>query len=118
MDVRTDYGAFPVWGWFTVPARDGRPAREVHGSIGPRALALSDELATDLQEWADWQYTHQPGPEAWREHSVPPTTDADWQAWDGRGRTLAARLADETGAAVTYGWPADGRDQTCPECGN
>lgn len=53
LDVWTEFGSFPVWGWFTLPARPGHPAQEVHGNIGPAALGLSAGLAADLQDWAN-----------------------------------------------------------------
>jgi hypothetical protein len=95
LDIRTDYDAFPVWGWFTLPARPGHPAREVHGNIGPRALGLSDDSAAGLRAWA--------------------LADRS-PAWDEWGRSLASRLEAETGALVVYRWPVDGRDPTCPDC--
>nr|WP_296064090.1 hypothetical protein [uncultured Actinoplanes sp.] len=95
LDIRTDDDAFPVWGWFTLPARPGHPAREVHGNIGPRALGLSGDLAADLRDWA--HAGRSPG-------------------WDERGRALAGRLESETGALVVYRWPANGRDPGCPDC--
>lgn len=114
LDVRGDYGAFPVWGWFTRPARGGRPAAEVHGCISPGALGLTPELADGLQSWADWQDAHhQPGGD-------PPdkATPAEWAQWRERGRLLAAQLAEETGATVVYLWPSQGCDPHCPECGH
>ena len=115
--MQPDYGAFPVWGWFALPARDGRPARNVHGQRGARNLRITDELASGLQEWADWQSIHQRGPDMWSMRNAPPATDDDWRAWRERGRLLADRLGAETGAAVVYLWPSPGRDLRCPHCG-
>ena len=117
LDVQPDYGAFPVWGWFTLPARAGRPAREVHGQLGARHLGLTGDLAAALQDWADWQSAHQRGPDLRSMQNAPPATEEDWRAWRERGRRLADRLAAETGAAVVCLWPSQGRDPGCPECG-
>src|SRR5262245_17262764 len=38
--LMTDYGCFPLWGV------------DVVGNIDPRALAISDELRSDLNRWA------------------------------------------------------------------
>ena len=115
--MQPDYGAFPVWGWFTLPGRGERPAREVHGQLRPRGLGLTDDLAAALQDWAGWQSTHQRGPDYWSLHNAPAATEDDWRAWKERGRQLADQLAEQTGAAVVYLWPSQGRDPGCPECG-
>ncbi|MBU2662047.1 hypothetical protein KOI35_00855 [Actinoplanes bogorensis] len=117
LEMFPDYGAFPVWGWFTLPARGGHPARDVHGGLGPRNLGISDELAVALKEWAQWQNDHQRGPDLHSLENAPPTTPEDWADWDRRGRELASELARETGDLVVYLWPADGRDASCPHCG-
>ncbi|MBO4210142.1 hypothetical protein [Micromonospora echinofusca] len=118
MDLDVDYGAFPVWTRFMLPARPGRPAREVDGCAGPEALGLSAGLAADLQAWADWQDRHQPA--AWRgpDGCAEPATGQDWQRWRTTGQELAHRLAAETGAAVVCLWPSEGRDPHCPHCGD
>jgi hypothetical protein len=118
LDIRTDYDAFPVWAWATLPGFRGGPPREVNGCAGPGFLGISSELAADLQAWACWRDEHQGaawhGPDAGGE----PTTDEDWQRWRTDGRALADRLARETGAAVVYLWPSEGRDPDCPHCGD
>ncbi|GAA0493488.1 hypothetical protein Ade02nite_21550 [Paractinoplanes deccanensis] len=112
-----DYGAFPVWGWITLPARGERPARTVHGGVSPRSLGITEELAAALQEWSLWQERHQAGPDLWSIENAPPTTPEEWAAWNTRGRRLSERLAEETGDLVVYLWPRDGRDPDCPHCG-
>jgi hypothetical protein len=114
LDVRTDYGAFPVWTWFTLPARGVQPAREVHGAAGPAALGLSGGLASALRTWATWHDDHQPAADR---TDRPVTTDEELQKWLADGRALARRLAEETGTAVVYLWPSEGRDPDCPHCG-
>lgn len=115
LDVDTDYGAFPVWTWFTLPpVRDRRPAREVNGCASPAYLGISAELATDLQTWADWQNRHLTG---LRPPYQAPAHESDVRRWDADGRELARRLARETGDEVVYRWPLDGRDQECRHCG-
>ncbi|MEH1016091.1 hypothetical protein V6U90_23640 [Micromonospora sp. CPCC 206060] len=118
LDLDVDYGAFPVWTWFTLPGQRGRPSREVCGSIGPAALGLSVGLAADLQTWADWQDRHHEA--AWRgpDDGAEPATAEDWQRWRTAGQELALRLAAETGAAVVCLWPSEGRDPQCPYCGD
>ncbi|GID59860.1 hypothetical protein Aco03nite_082640 [Actinoplanes couchii] len=117
LDVLPGYGAFPVWGWFTLPARPGVPAREVHGNTGPRSLGLSDALAAELQEWSIWQDRRQAGPALPQVAEVVEATGAEWAQWRAAGKELAGRLARETGAAVVYLWPSEGRDSSCAVCG-
>jgi hypothetical protein len=76
LDVATDYGAFPVWTWFTLAAVGDNPPRGVHGGATPGCLGISAELAADLQAWADWQDQHQqpPGKTQTTQPSRPPTT--------------------------------------------
>jgi hypothetical protein len=117
LDIDTDYGAFPVWTWITLPPVPGRPSGEVCASVGPAYLQISAELAAGLQAWATWQDEHQHA--AWRgPNGTPnPSTDEDWRLWHAGGRVLAERLARETGDEVVYLWPLDGRDPECTWCG-
>jgi len=116
LDLAPDNGAFPVWSWFTLPARPGRPTREVHGCVGPGFLGISAELAAALQAWSDWHDRHYQA--AWRDAANPagPATDDEWRIWRARGRILAQRLAEETGDEVVYRWSEE-RDILCPHCG-
>lgn len=109
LDVWTEAGAFPVWGWFTLPARPGHPAQEVHGNLGPAALGLSTALAAGLQEWAAWH-------DEQISTSERTATPAERDQWRDRGRELADRVAGETGALVVYRWPTGGHDVSCPDC--
>jgi hypothetical protein len=102
LDVATDYYAFPVWTRFTVRGR------EVYGCVLPKALGISAELAADLQAWADWHDAHR---SERSDRSAGPAA-----RWHADGRTLAQRLAAETGDAVVYRWPAEGYDPGCPSC--
>ncbi|GAA4947358.1 hypothetical protein [Actinoplanes utahensis] len=118
LDVMPDYGAFPVWGWFTLPARGDQPAREVHGNLPARALGLSTDLGAALQDWADWHDRHQRGPDFASLHDDrPDPTRDERRRWFEQGRSLADRLAAETGMPVVYLWPSQGRDPSCPVCG-
>ncbi|MGC4786323.1 hypothetical protein ACLQ22_00545 [Micromonospora sp. DT178] len=118
LDVDTDYGAFPVWAWITLPVGHAERPREVCASVGPAYLRISAALAADLQTWAAWQDRHQHS--AWRGtcDTPPPTTTEDWVRWRANGRVLAERLAEETGDEVVYLWPSGGRDPECPHCAN
>jgi hypothetical protein len=103
LDVWTERGSFPVWGWFTLPAPSSdHSAREVHGNLGPATLGLSAGLAGGLRDWAH--------------HYDAGLDPGERPAWRDRGRELADRLAAETGALVVYRWPADGHDPSCPDC--
>lgn len=93
LEVETDHGAFPVWAWFTDPARG-----DVHGNVPPAALGISNGLARALQDWADWHDRHQSA----ADRVGDPASDDDWRQWDGDGAELARRLAAETGAEVAY----------------
>jgi hypothetical protein len=110
LDVRFDYAAFPVWGWGTLPARSGKPARAVAGTLRPEALGLSAELTADFTAWAAWEDRHS------EYGGRQPATGGERQAWFEHGRELARRLAAETGAEVVYDWPVDGADPDCPYC--
>jgi hypothetical protein len=113
LDVFFDYSAFPVWGQALVPARDGRPARVVHGMARPAPLGISAELAAGLQAWADWQDAHG------EYGGGMPATGEEWAAHTEEGRALAGRLARETGAEVVYRFGSSGeRDRDCPHCGD
>jgi hypothetical protein len=103
--VRFDYLAFPVWGWGTVPGREG--GREVVGMVRPEALALPADLEAELWDWSRWADAHS-------DHGGgQPATPADRSAWWERGRDLAGRLAAATGAAVVFGHPTE---PDCPTC--
>lgn len=117
LDVVPDYGAFPVWTWFMLPARGDQPAREVHGMATPKSLGLSADLADALQGWADWHDRNQRGPDYASLHSDrPDPTPAERAEWFARGKALAERLAGETGRDVVYLWPSQGYDLSCPVC--
>lgn len=113
LDLDTDTGAFPVWEWVVLPASSRRPARHVHGNVGPGYLRLSADLAAALQSWADWQHQHQWSPESGDGGQPPPATDDDWRRWRQHGMDLAQRLAEETDAEVVY--PVGPRAD-CPGC--
>lgn len=113
LDLFPDYSAFPVWTWATVPGNRGRPARSALCMIRAPLLGISDQLAADLQRWADWRDSHS----EWGGRQ--PATDEQRQEWSADGLTLAERLAAETGADVVYHWPVgpDGGDPACTDCG-
>ena len=73
-----DYSAFPVWD---------------RGMVRPSSLAISEQLRDDLQAWNDeWADTGGVSPDVYERPA-----SWDHEKWRGRGRVLAARLADELG---------------------
>jgi hypothetical protein len=118
LDLATDYDAFPVWTWFTLPAIPGRrPAREVHGCASPQFLGISADLAGELQAWADWHDRRQQSADRSPAFPAEPATVDERRQWRAHGVVLARRLAEETGAEVVYHETFDGWDPDCPHCG-
>lgn len=112
LDVFFDYGAFPVWGKGVRPATDGRPATVMYGMLTPKLLGISARLTQDLRAWAQWADRHS---------EVGGGRSADGEAHLAhveRGRELADRLAEETGAEVVYDKVSErGNPPDCPHCG-